>query len=403
MLKGLVSRRGRGGRATLEAAQALLEAGRDEEAAALLREVCIAQPDEFEPRLTLGRVLYAMKALGPALAALEQAIELAPADTDAQYLLARARADCGDFTAALELLRPLTARLPAWGPGWLALADALTGAGELDPAEDAYLRALELAPGLSVAPYNYGVVLDKMGRVDEAISYYRRALGIDPAFRAAHSNLLFALNRSDAVTPEEVCREHLEWARRHAEPLTAAAPPPEPPRRSGRRLRVGYVSADFREHPIGYFCGPVLRHHDRKRIEVYCYSDVRVPDAVTHALRSTDSTWRDTRALSDEALAGLVRKDGIDILVDLAGHTHGDRLLAFARRPAPLQVAWIGYPNTTGMSAMTHRITDAYADPPGTTEHLHSERLVRMPEIYLPFAEPHDDVPAGPAPALERV
>jgi predicted O-linked N-acetylglucosamine transferase (SPINDLY family) len=401
VLKGLVSRRAQRTPGTLQAAQALLDSGRTAEALALLSELCIAQPDAFAPRLVLGRVLYATKALGPALAALEHAHELAPGDDDARYLLARARIDCGDFVQAVVLLRPLAATLPDWAPGWLALGDACTGARALDDAEDAYLRALALVPESSIAHYNYGVALEKMGRIDEAIAHYRSALAIEPGFRRAHSNLLFALNRTDTVTPETLYREHLQWARRHAEPLTAAAPLSKSRRRS-RRLRVGYVSADFREHPIGYFCGPVLRQHARAAFEVYCYSDVRVPDALTESLRGLDSVWRETSALDDEALAALVRRDGIDILVDLTGHTGGDRLLAFARRPAPLQVAWIGYPNTTGMSAMTHRITDAYADPPGATDHLYTERLIRMPEIYLPFAVPSEDVPPRDAPSISR-
>ena len=393
VLKGLAARRASRTPVTLQGAQALLDSGRTDEALAALSALCTAEPDAFEPRLTLGRVLYATNALGPALAALGHAHELDPGDNDARYLLARAHIDCGDFDEAVVLLRPVAAALPDWAPGWLALGDAYTGARTLDDAEDAYLRALALVPESGIAHYNYGVALEKTGRIDEAIEHYRRALSIEPGFRRAHSNLLFALNRTDAITPEALYREHLEWARRHAEPLTAAAPLASS-RKRVRRLRVGYVSADFREHPIGYFCGPVLRHHTRGAFEVYCYSDVRAPDALTQSLRELDCVWRDT--------AALVRRDGIDILVDLTGHTGGDRLLAFARRPAPLQVAWIGYPNTTGMSAMTHRITDAYADPPGATEHLHTERLVRMPEIYLPFAVPREDVPPGDAPALAR-
>jgi len=402
LLKGMLFGRSRRAGATLEDARTLLDAGRNDDAVSMLRAVCIARPDDWEPRLLLGRVLYADKQLGPALTALEQALEIAPHDTDTLYLLGRARTDTGDFAGAAQLLRELVARMPKWGQGRLALADALTGAGDLDAAEDCYLDAIELAPELAAGPYNYGVLLERTARIDDAIACYRRALGIDPDFRQARANLLFALNRTDAITPEALYREHLEWARRHAEPLTAAAPPPRPPRRPRGRLRVGYVSADFREHPIGHFCGPVLRHHARDAFEIYCYSDVSAPDALTAALRALDSRWRDTRSLSDEALAALVREDAIDILVDLTGHTRGDRLLAFARRPAPLQVAWIGYPNTTGMSAMTHRITDAYADPPGATDHLYTERLVRMPEIYLPFAVPAEDVPVAPAPAAGR-
>lgn len=387
---------------SLEAAVALAEADRMEEAETMLRAFCLAQPEHADGRLWLGRVLYRQKKIAAALAVLEQAVELAPANADAHYLLGRALTDNREFAAAAEALRRVVELEPAWGPGPLALADALDGMGDVDAAEDNYQRALELAPTLATAAYNYGNLLNRVGRIDEGIACYRRALAINPEFRGPYTNMLFALTRSDTAAPEEIFRAHEDWARRYAEPLTAAAEPCPARPRTHAKVKVGYVSPDFRDHPVSYFLQPVLESHDRATFEICCYSDVPVPDAYTARLRGFAQVWRDTHTLSDEALARLVREDRVDILVDLAGHTRGDRLLAFARRAAPIQVTWMGYPNTTGLSAMDYRLSDPYADPPGMTEHLHSERLVRLPEIYMPFAEPADALPIGPLPALAR-
>ncbi len=400
MLREVLRARGRG-TATLEEALALVDQERFVEAEAALREICIARPDDFDPRLSLGRVLYRQKKHGAAIVVLGQALECKPESTDARYLLGRALIDNEQYGAALDALRRVTSVAPTWAPGWLALADALKGAGHFDAAEDHYLRALELAPGFAAAASDYGVLLELLARGTEALRYYRRAIEIKPDFRIAHSNLVFALTRSDSVAPEEVFQEHLEWARRHAEHLTAAARPHAKRTRAGR-LRVGYVSPDFRDHPVAYFVEPVLQHYDRSAFETYCYCDVRVPDERTRRLRECASVWRDTRALDDEALAKLVKDDRIDILVDLTGHTRDHRLLVFARRPAPIQVTWMGYPNTTGLSAVDYRISDRYADPPGMTETLHTERLMRMPEIYMPFAVPLEDAPVQRPPVLER-
>jgi predicted O-linked N-acetylglucosamine transferase (SPINDLY family) len=150
-----------------------------------------------------------------------------------------------------------------------------------------------------------------------------------------------------------------------------------------------------------FFFESYVEHHDRERVEVVLYADVRRPDEYSERLRSQVAAWRNTLALDDERFARAVRDDGIDILVDLSGHSQGHRLLAFARRPAPVQVTWNGYPNTTGLTAIDYRITDAHCDPPGGTEHLSSERLVRLPGIYMTWRPPDDAPDVGPLPAAE--
>ncbi len=193
--------------------------------------------------------------------------------------------------------------------------------------------------------------------------------------------------------------EHLEWARRHAEPLTAAAPPltndPDP----DRRLRVGYVSPYFREHAVNFFTEPLITSHDHGAFEIFLYSDNRRDNDATERLRAASDHWRDVRYKSHAELAELVREDRIDILVDLTGHIALHRLLAFARRPAPVQVTYIGYQNTTGMSAMDYRLTDERADPPGT-DCYYTEKLARLPRSYFCY-RPAEDVPeVTPLPAL---
>jgi protein O-GlcNAc transferase len=403
MFSGLVSRRARGGEApTLDRAIALLEEGRLESAESVLRALCITAPEQFQPRYLLGYVLYRETKLDAAVAVLEQAIEISQSSADAYYALGRAQIDRSRFADAVTVLRRAVELAPARAPAWLSLADALAAAGEVDPAEDCYLRALALAPELAEVHYGYADLVFRLGRADEAIEHYRKALELKPRFKAAHTNLIYAMNFSDAPAAQEIFREHVAWAQNYAEHLT---PAPEPPRRTARidkRLRIGYVSPNFRDHAVTYFFEPVMRHHDSDAVAVYCYSDVRVPDPRTERLRRYRCVWRDTASLSDEELVRLVRDDGIDILVDLTGHTKGDRLLAFARRAAPVQITWNGYMNTTGMSAMDYRITDVYADPPGTTDRFHTEMLLRMPEIFEPFEEPADGARIGPLPMLER-
>lgn len=402
MLRGLLAGRGAAAPSSLDRAVGLLDEGRLEEAEAVIRQLCVAQPDESEPRHLLGHVLSRRGQLPAAIAVLEQASEIAPDSAAVHYSLGRARFAFRAFHDAATALRRAAEIEPSWAPAWLSVGDAEAALDSVDEAEDSYLRALELAPNLPEAYYNYANLLLRLGRIDEAVKRYEKALELKPDFQGAHTNLVYTLNFVDPYSPEDVFRAHLAWAQRYAEPLTVRAEPHARRRGSQRPLRVGYVSANFRDHAVTYFFEPVLRHHDARAFRIYCYSDVKAPDARTKRLRRYPSTWRDIAGQSDEEVARLVRADRIDILVDLTGLTQNDRLLLFARRPAPVQVTWNGYANTTGMSAMDYRITDAYADPPGMTEHVHTERLLRMPEIYMPFEVPDDDVPAGLPPMLER-
>jgi predicted O-linked N-acetylglucosamine transferase (SPINDLY family) len=239
-----------------------------------------------------------------------------------------------------------------------------------------------------------------LGELEEALRCYRSALALQPDLLPAHTGLLLAMHYSDGTTPQET----LAQSRRFAERLPHGPAPTADrlrPSQAMGRLRVGYVSPDFREHSVAWFLEPLLAAHDRQAFEVIGYASVARPDAVTRRLLSHCHRACEVHDLSDEQLAALVREHRVDILVDLAGHTRGNRLGAFARWPAPVQVTYLGYPGTTGVPAIAYRLTDAIADPAGVTDADHSERLVRLPHGFLCYRPPSEAPPVSPGP-VER-
>lgn len=377
-------------------------AGRLAEAEEIYRSVLAIVPEQTDALLLLGHVLKQQNKIEEAVAVFGRLVALAPQDPVARFSLATVLLAQRRLAEAAQAFRETLRLKPDMLAALSDLADILTVMGSTDEAEECHLRILQLTPNSEEAHFKYGNFLVSLGRIDEAIAGLRRALEINPELMCAHSNLLFALNYSADYAPEAIFREHLEWGRRHAAPLMRSIGPHRNPRVPDRSLKIGYVSANFRAHAVSYFFESTLRYHDYSRFEVFCYSDVLTPDAYTDRMRAYPCVWRDISGESSDAVAKLVTDDGIDILVDLSGHTADHRLLTFARKPAPVQVTWNGYPNTTGMEAMDYRITDAYADPPGMTEHLHTEKLVRLPEIYMAYEQPDGSPPVAPPPSLAK-
>ena len=348
---------------------------------------------------------HACQCLGQPEAAeqhLRRATELDPA-------LARAHLDLGIVLRQLGRPADALAELSRAQAIDSTLVDALVHlAGvhrdlkQFDLAAEAARRATELAPQSHLAWAQLASALHICGDLEGTISAHRRTIELAPQDFASHANLIYALNAHEGYDAARLAAEHRDWALRHAEPLTLRAAPHENPRDPNRRLRVGYVSAHFREHAVAFFSEPAITSHNHGNLEVFCYSDVRRADAVTERFRAAADQWRDTAGLDDAALADLVRRDQIDVLVDLAGHIGGNRLLAFARRPAPVQVTYLGYQNTTGMSAMDYRLTDAHADPPGLTDKFYTETLVRLPRAFFCFRPADPAPPVSGLPAIQR-
>ncbi|MFZ5758408.1 MAG: tetratricopeptide repeat protein [Thermodesulfobacteriota bacterium] len=270
--------------------------------------------------------------------------------------------------------------------------------GKLHDALEYYQKALAIQPDLPEVYHNLGNVHKDMGHFPEAIAAYRKAVALRPDFVNAHTNILFAMNYDEKAHPAAMLREAQHWWTQQAAHLTdryhlTNAPYPD------RRLRIGYVSPDFCIHSVSFFFLSLLEAHDKNQFEIFCYSDTPRPDAMTARLQGLAHHWRQTTGLPDEAVADQIQADAIDILFDLTGHTAHNRLLVFARRPAPVQVAWLGYPNTTGVATIGYRITDAIADPPGTSAPFYTEKLVRLPGCFLCYSPPESAPAIGTLPA----
>jgi predicted O-linked N-acetylglucosamine transferase (SPINDLY family) len=194
-----------------------------------------------------------------------------------------------------------------------------------------------------------------------------------------------------AIGSEMLYEEATQWWQQHGIKKVATSHPVAVSKKFGR-IKIGYISPDFREHSVSYFFLPFLEYHNRDSFEIFCYSEVKREDKITHRIKELSDHWRPIAWLRDRAVAEQVRQDGIDILVDLAGHTAENRLLVFAYKPAPVQVTWLGYPNTTGMPVIDYRFTDEIADPPGEADEYHSEILMRLPDGFLCYGPP-DDAP----------
>ncbi len=281
------------------------------------------------------------------------------------------------------------------------LAAALNVTGKIDEAIALCQRALQLDPAHAGAHNNLGNCWKQRGELGEAIAAFRQAAEIR-GDAVGHSNLVYSLHFHPDYSPRAILEEHREWNRRHAEPLAREIAPHVNERSPGRRLRIGYVSPDFREHPIGRLLVGPLAAHDPAAVEVFCYSDVIVADAITQRTRAAAHTWRNIAGMGDEEVAALVRADQIDVLVDLAMHLNGNRMLMFARKPAPVQVTWLAYPGTTGMPAIDYRISDLHLDPVGENDAWYTEKTVRLPDTFWCYQAMGGEPEVNALPAAEN-
>jgi predicted O-linked N-acetylglucosamine transferase (SPINDLY family) len=372
--------------------------GRPEDAIDDFRAALELEPNFAEAHHQLGNALKSLYRYKEAVVSLRAAALLAPQSGAVWLNLGVACLELRRLDEAVACFRRAIRLEPARPEAHNVLGHALLTKGRCAAAKRCLEEALRLRPGYPAAHDNMGRVLKTQGLAAEALSHHRAALAGSPR-PESHSNLLFSLNFPAGIEPADILAEHRRWADLYAKPLKAGWTSFAPGVADSRRLRIGYVSPDFVNHAVAYFFEPVLSAHDRGRFEITCYSDARVPDDVTLRLRGRSDRWREIAGQSDEKVAALIREDGIDILVDLAGHTARNRLLVFARKPAPIQVTWLGYPNTTGLDAIDYRLTEAISDPPGN-EAWHSERLIRLPESFSCYQPSVDSPAVGPLPAV---
>jgi protein O-GlcNAc transferase len=372
-----------------------LEAGQSQIALAAATRWSLVCPGSPGAKNLLGVACRHCGRLADAIARLREAVALDPDFFDARVNLGNALLDSGDAEAALphyrraQLLDPLSASVHN------NLGNLHRELRRPTEALACYRRALELEPGHARAWNNAGNILKDFGDTDGAIDAFHRSIALAPDRPDAWSNLLFTLNTSDRTTAERIAEEHRAFGL-HFERLLPPLSPTVAPPLEGRRLRVGYVSSDFRKHAVATFFVPLLEAHDRSRFEVFCYYNQPRGDEVTARIQSLAEHFVPAAGVPDRQLAGKIRADGIDILVDLNGHTAENRLPLFFLRPAPVQATWLGYLGPTGVPTIDWRVTDSFADPEGSAIASGLERPWRLPRTmwcYAPYAEALDVAP----------
>jgi predicted O-linked N-acetylglucosamine transferase (SPINDLY family) len=350
------------------------------------------RPDYVEAHSNLGNALRALGRLPQAEDSLRRALRIRPEYVEAHNNLGAVLRALGRFGEAEASLRQALQLKPALAEAHNNLGNVLRALGRLAEAEESYRRALQIRPQYVDAQANLAGVVLELGRAAEATAGYRQALRIRPQYPQAYDGLLLSLLYQAGVSAEELLRAHRDYDAGFGAPLRAQWADHRARRgadsSSDRRLKVGYVSPDLRQHSVAHFIAPVLRERDRRAVEIFCYAEVAREDDTSSALRELSDHWLNTVGTSDAVLAERIVADEIDILVDLAGHTAGNRLLVFARKPAPIQVSWLGYPHTTGLSAMDYRLVDAITDPPGEADRRASETLIRLEDGFLCFEPP---------------
>ncbi len=372
----------------------LREQGKLDEAVASYRRALELMPERADAHYNLGVALKDQGKLNQAVACYRRALELKPDCAEIHNNLGNALKQQGKLDEAIACYRRALELKPDYAKAHNNLGVAFKDQGKLDEAAACYRRALELMPGYAEAHNNLGVAFKEQGKLDEAVACYRRALELRPDFAEVHSNLVYTQLFCPACDAQTLYEEHRRWDRQHAAPLAKFIQPHGNDRAADRRLRVGYVSPDFRNHCQACFTVPLFSSHNHQDFEIVCYADVVRPDHITARLRGCADAWRNITGLNHEQVARLIRQDGIDILVDLTMHMARNRLLVFARKPAPVQACWLAYPGTTGISTIDYRITDPHLDPPDLDDRCYSEQSIRLPDSFWCY----DPLAGQPAP-----
>jgi protein O-GlcNAc transferase len=421
-------------RSRLKLGKKLFEAKRFEEARPVYEQICARRKNDVDSWFTLGAINAMLKRHNDVVVCCSKVVELAPQHSTGWYNLGIALRDTGQTEKAAAALRKTLSLNPKHEGAATSLGHVLIALHRYEEAEEVFRSVLDYQQGNAEFYAVYGSAMQTMGRYEAAINAYRKAielqhprnaeihenlaaalcmqgkyqesietfdiaLRLEPENARTYSSLLLTLHYLTGLDPESVLDRHRHWPGNTLHQISSpvynlAAVRPD-------RLRVGYVSSDLRKHSVAYFVEPLLAQHDATRFEITCYFSHKDADATSERLKQLAHRWRNVADLDDQQLLRMIAADGIDILVDLNGHTSGNRLTAFACRAAPVQVSFIGYPNTTGVAEMDYRLSDVIADPPGA-ERLCTESLVRLPGCFLCYRPPDKAPVVAPPPSEEH-
>jgi predicted O-linked N-acetylglucosamine transferase (SPINDLY family) len=366
----------------LESARQHQQAGRFKIAEQIYRQILAADPEQPDTLHLLGVLAFQMGQHALAVEHISRAIALRGTEATFHNNLSAVLKELGHLEHAGAECRHALELRPDYAKAHNNLGTILQAQGKFDDAVASLRRALVLQPDNVVALNNLGGVLKDLGQVDEAVANFRQALALRPDYSPAYRSLLYSLWFSPSFDSAKIYDEHCRWQKHWAEPLAREIRVPTNDPSPNRRLRIGYVGSDFREHCQSLFTIPLFEAHDREQFEIACYSDVNHPDDYTARNQACVDQWRNISSLSDEQVAQVIRQDQIDILVDLTMHMERGRLLVFARKPAPVQACWLAYPGTTGLTTIDYRLTDPYLDPPSADDSYYSEQSLRLPDSF---------------------
>jgi protein O-GlcNAc transferase len=409
------------------------QSGENTKAVELINRALSVAPDYADAHNNLGNAYRAMKKPNEAIESFQKAIVINPNYADAYNNLGNTFKELGNFDAAVTSYKKSLAIKPDSAEAYNNLGETYKDQENLDEAEinlskalslmpdfaeahnnlgnvfkergqpekaiESYHQALSIKPNYVKAQNNLGNAFKELGQLDDAISGFRKAISIDPNYAEGYSNLLYSQNYQTGVTLETLAIAHAEWEGHFGVPLQAKWTDHENTPDENRPLRIGFVSPDLGRHPVGFFIANLLEFKQKNDVKFMCYSD-RKPDDLTERLRNLSDAWMDCRGISDEALTHRIRSDKIDILIDLAGHTANNRLLVFARKPAPLQITWAGYVGSTGLASMDYLFADGLHVPKEFEPH-YLEKIIRLPDGYICY-EPPTYAPAVGSLPFER-
>jgi protein O-GlcNAc transferase len=409
-------------------------AGRIQQAAALFNHILRRDPNQADALFHMGMIAYQTGRADVAADLIHRAMKTKSGDPMVHHNLGCALWALGRMDEAAASLRQAIAIKPDYFKAYNALGAILADQNKFDEAAQAFSKAIELEPNSAEAHSNMGVLLRSHGKVNEAIGEFSRAIELAPTTGDYHTNLatafsdqgeldaamksfaravelkpndsailsnyLYSLHFHPGYDSATILAEHRKFDDRFGKPARAKIAPHENDRSLERRLRVGYVSPDFRNHPVGRFLLPLLQNHDHGQFEIFCYSDVGFPDEFTQKIAACADVNRSLRGLAHGPAAQAIRRDRIDILVDLTLHMGNNRLPTFAMKPAPIQVTYLGYCSTTGLEAIDYRLTDPWLDPEGDGDANYCERSVRLPKTYWCYAPEMEKLNVSDAPVL---
>ena len=362
----------------------LLEQREAVEALACLDRAIELQPDTASHHYNRGNALLQLQRWSEALATYRLSLSLQSDNQACELQLGLALHSAGLTLEAIAHYRDMLHRRPADLSAATNLGAMLQAECDLDGAAEAFQHALRIEPNNTIPLNNLAVIHKELGETGPAIQLLRRCVELQPDSKEIRSNLILIMHYDPATTDGAMMEQHAEWNRRHVPATTPHANPPIPT----RKLRIGFISPDLRDHVVGRALLPSLTRHDRSQFEIFCYAGAH-PDAFGQKFRDHADGWKETTGWPADLFARRIREDQIDILVDLSLHTSDNRLDVFALKPAPVQVSWLGYPESSGLSTMDYRLTDTLLEPPaGNQIAAAGEKAWLLPDCWTCYEPP---------------